>query len=57
MKFKNKKIFNPPLYLAVSNQNVEIVKLLLSRDDIDVNKPKISKKIILIKLNKNFNYI
>ena len=41
MKFKS-IIFEPPLYLAVVTGNVDIVKLLLSRDDIDVGKPKIS---------------
>ncbi len=31
------KIFKTPLYLAVENENVEIVRLLLTKEDIEVN--------------------
>lgn len=30
-----------PLYLAVENENIEIIKLLLSNEEIDVNIPYI----------------
>lgn len=32
-----KKIYTNPLLIAVKNQNIEAVKLLLQRPDIDVN--------------------
>ncbi len=31
------KIFKTPLYVAVEKENVEIVRLLLTKEDIDVN--------------------
>ncbi len=30
-------IFKTPLYVAVEKENVEIVRLLLTKEDIDVN--------------------
>lgn len=36
-----KEFDNTPLYLAVKNQNVEIVQLLLTNEKLDVNRPYI----------------
>ena len=35
--FYQEKIYLMPLYAAVDKENIEIVKLLLSNDQIDVN--------------------
>lgn len=32
-----KLIYTTPLYIAVENENIEIIKLLLSNDKTDVN--------------------
>ena len=31
-------IFKPPLFIAIENENIEIIKLLLSVKKIDVNE-------------------
>lgn len=57
IKFKidfNKTAF----YLTVEKGNIEIIKLLLSYDKVDINIPYILNKIILIQFCiKFFNYI
>ena len=37
MKFIYKKLYETALYLAIEKENIEIVKLLLTNDKIDVN--------------------
>lgn len=37
MKFVNHSIYKTPLFLAIEKRNVEIVKLLLSNPEIEVN--------------------
>lgn len=46
--FMKLKVFfyRTPLSMAVQNKNVEIVKLLLSSPEIDVNLKNISKNIL-----------
>lgn len=47
MKFLMKKLNEKTaLHLAVEDGNIEIVKLLLQRDDIDINLPAIFKKLL-----------
>lgn len=41
-----------PLHIAIMNENIETVKLLLSHPDIDVNIPMI--KIIIYSLHFHF---
>ena len=36
MKFKN-KIYETPLFGAIEKNNIEIVKLLLTNDKLDIN--------------------
>ena len=38
MKLKKKKINKSALYIAIENENIEIVKLLLSDSRINVNQ-------------------
>ena len=40
------------LYLAVENENIEIIKLLLSNDKVDPNIPTIFNFVSFIKFNK-----
>lgn len=48
-------IFNQtPLFTAIQWENVEIVKLLLSNDKIDVNCGEILKYILFIQLKIEF---
>ena len=57
MKLK-KNIYKPVLYLAIEKGNIEIVKLLLNNDKIDVNFPFILSLFLFIKLNiTHFNKI
>lgn len=43
------------LFLAIDTNNIEIIKLLLEKDDIDVNKPYIyDYQFIYIILNQQF---
>lgn len=37
MKFKFSAIYNTALHIAVKKEKIEIIKLLLSNDKIDVN--------------------
>ena len=47
--------YKTALHIAVENENVEIVKLLLNSPSIDVNSTEISNKIYLfIKFRINF---
>lgn len=39
MKFKFSAIYNTALHMAVKKERIEIIKLLLSNDKIDVNIP------------------
>lgn len=45
-KEKTTIIEKPALYIAVQNNNIEIIKLLLQHPDIDINLRYINKKII-----------
>lgn len=36
MKFLNNFIFNTPLYIALQNENIDIIQLLISHPDTDV---------------------
>lgn len=48
----------PPLYNAVENENIDIIKLILNKEGADVNCKNIFIKVYLIKFkNKYFNYI
>ena len=52
------KIDYVPLYLAIKNQNIEIVKLLLANSKIDVNLSTVFSINVIIKLqNYYFNCI
>lgn len=37
MKFKKKILYETPLFIAVKNEFIDVVKLLLNSDKIDVN--------------------
>ena len=39
MKFNIKYFNKTPFYLAVEKENIEIIKLLLTKDNYDVNIP------------------
>ena len=42
-------IYKTPFYRAVEKGNIEIVKLLLTNNNVDINKPCIYEKSIFIK--------
>lgn len=48
MKFKMNYFHSSPLLLAVEKQNIEIVRLLLSCDNIDVNSINICNHNLFI---------
>lgn len=51
-------IFNTTaLYVAVENENVEVVKMLLANDKIDVSYEKILNKNIFNQIPKSHNSI
>ena len=47
MKFKYNVIYKTALYLAVEKENIEIIKLLLTNDKLDINLINIFKIIRL----------
>lgn len=49
MKFKFNLFYNTALLIAVENENVEIINLLLENDNINPNIYRISKYIIAYK--------
>ena len=59
-KYLNEIIFDlyhTALYLAVEKENLEIIKLLLTNDNIDINILNIFINILIIFIIKYFNYI
>ena len=51
-------IYETALHIAVEKENIEIIKLLLSKENIDINLIKISNIIIQYNFkNKHFNTI
>ena len=48
MKLEIKCFYQTALHIAVEKEYPEIVKLLLSREDIDVNAQSIKKKFFLM---------
>lgn len=46
MKFEHLYIYKTALFIAVEKDNFEMTKLLLSRDNIDVNIKSVFKKSI-----------
>lgn len=54
--FQIKKLNKTALYIAVENENIEIIKALLKNNKIDLNLPAIII-YFFIKLNYIFNYI
>ena len=50
-------IYKTAIFLAVERENIEIVKLLLTNDKLDVNIQYILLIIFLKFKMKNFNYI
>ena len=56
MKFQH-KLYKTLLYLAVEKENVEIIRLLLSKDKIYLNIPYIEIYIIIKFKNISINYI
>lgn len=69
MQFKKKFFYKTPLCFAVQNENIEIIKLLLSRDDINIDEKNLiprNKRFVdhqqqqkneIIKINKTALYI
>lgn len=54
MKFNIYLFDETPLYIAVKNKYIEIVKLLLSKNDIDINYINILVHKKLIKLHHTY---
>ena len=51
VNYQNKNIpIKTPLYAAIENENIEIIKLLLSNETIDVNQQS------LLEIHKTTNY-
>lgn len=46
-----------PLYKAIENENIEMVKILLTNKNIDVNRLNIQFRFLIEFKISNFNYI